>query len=101
MPYPEFLAQDFSDGEFSIPSLATASEQIAEHGKFNFLMSDGDYLIAYGHDRLHYLEQKEATDIAMIATEPLTAETRWIAFEPRELRIYHHGKLAARTTTQP
>lgn len=96
-----FLAQDFSDGEFSMPSLATASEQIAAHGKFNFLMSDGDYLIAYGHDRLHYLERAGEIDIAMIATEPLTGEAGWVGFAPGELRIYRHGKLTARIVTQP
>jgi len=84
------------------------SELIASHGKFNFLMSDGEYLIAYGHDRLHYLEQKgsdaqggASADSAMIATEPLPGEGSWIAFEPGELRIYRLGKLAGRLITRP
>lgn len=78
----------------SFPILATASEMIASHGKFNFLMSDGDYLIAYGHDRLHYLEQcAAATASVMIATEPLSADEDWIPFAAGELRIYHAGRL--------
>ncbi|MDP2828066.1 MAG: class II glutamine amidotransferase [Sulfuricellaceae bacterium] len=99
-----YLAQDFYApvaSEFLMASLAAASEQIAAHGKFNFLMSDGDYLIAYGHDRLHYLEQSGEIDIAMIATEPLTDQAHWISFEPGELRIYRNGKLAGRVVTQP
>jgi glutamine amidotransferase len=82
----------------SFPILATASELIASHGKFNFLMSDGDYLIAYGHDRLHYLERQNADAASvMIATEPLSAGASWIPFAPGELRIYHAGRLVEQT----
>jgi glutamine amidotransferase len=96
------------DATVSFPAVAMISELIASHGKFNFLMSDGEYLIAYGHDRLHYLEQGESdaqggasADSAMIATEPLPGEGSWIVFEPGELRIYRLGKLAGRLITRP
>lgn len=96
------------NADASFPTVAMISELIASHGKFNFLMSDGEYLIAYGHDRLHYLEQggsdsqsDDFADSAMIATEPLPGEINWIAFDPGELRIYRRGKLVGRLITKP
>ncbi|MEZ5615269.1 MAG: class II glutamine amidotransferase [Rhodocyclaceae bacterium] len=83
-----------------IEGLAMVSNLIVSFGKFNFLMSDGERLIAYGHDRLHYLDRcnyrgmgGNRESLAMVATEPLDADDPWIPFEPGELRIYHHGLL--------
>ncbi|BCB28127.1 class II glutamine amidotransferase [Sulfurimicrobium lacus] len=92
------LARDFNshdaDIQISFATLAAASELVASHGKFNFLMSDGEHLIAYGHDRLHYLERTDDIfDSVMIATEPLIPNADWISFELGELRIYRRGKL--------
>lgn len=70
--------------------LGSISKGIARHGKFNFLLSDGEYLIAYGHDRLHYRES--AAGGVLIATEPLGEAAGWLAFAPDELRIYHAGR---------
>lgn len=74
-----------------ISHLANLSEKISALGKFNFLLSDGQLLIAYGHDRLHYLDLEHET---IIATEALTEEP-WLAFLPGELRVYRHGRLIA------
>lgn len=88
-------------------TVAMISELIASHGKFNFLMSDGEYLIAYGHDRLHYLELSApaslggAANSTMIATEPLPGDGEWTLFEPGELRIYRLGRMARRILTRP
>lgn len=50
-------------------------KKIAAHGKFNFLLSDGKLLIAYGHDRLHYQESADAGfPSVMIATTPVAPE---------------------------
>ena len=102
------LAQNSNDGApvanapVSFTSLAMVSELVASHGKFNFLMSDGEHLIAYGHDRLHYLERSGApADSAMIATEPLPGNEGWVSFEPGELRIYRFGRIAERILTRP
>lgn len=82
--------------------LAMVSELVAAHGKFNFLMSDGEYLIAYGHDRLHYLERGEGADgHVIIATEPLLGHAGWIPFDAGELRVYRSGRLAGRILTCP
>ncbi len=84
--------------------LVAVSGRIAAHGKFNFLLSDGKLLIAYGHDRLHYLHQPTSTDItqtiAMVATEPLGETSRWTAFAPGELRIYQDGVLLKQLSTR-
>ena len=87
--------------EDAFRTLARISEGIASHGKFNFLMSDGEYLMAYGHDRLHYIEHPgfHACSAALIATEPL--HEGWIPFEKGELRIYRQGSIAGRILTQP
>ena len=83
--------------------LVAISGQIAAHGKFNFLLSDGKLLIAYGHDRLHYLHQPLSADatqtVAMVATEPLGEPARWTAFAPGELRIYQDGMLLRQLST--
>ena len=82
--------------------LATISELIAGHGKFNFLLSDGEYLIAYGHDRLHHLESRDhSIDFALVATEPLGNAEAWTSFEAGELRIYRAGMLMGRISTNP
>jgi len=76
--------------------LAHLAGSIAALGKFNFLLSDGRYLLAYGHDRLHYLERTgSGTDLGLIATEPLDGEG-WRPFEPGELRAYGRGALLLR-----
>jgi glutamine amidotransferase len=97
------LARDFNDpathAGLSFETLAAASELVASHGKFNFLMSDGEHLIAYGHDRLHYLERRtgDAASV-MIATEPLNTSEGWASFAAGELRIYRSGRLVEQTS---
>ena len=88
-------------------TIAHVAEAIASYGQFNFLLSDGDYLIAYAHDRLHYLERqdrnanRDAVDVALIATEPLASCMPWLPFESGELRIYRQGRLVGDRKTHP
>jgi glutamine amidotransferase len=91
-----------------LDTLAGVAETLASHGRFNFLMSDGIHLIAYGHDRLHSLAKTRAAlrlnaenKIAIIATEPLTEDPDWLAFEPGELRVYRTGRQIANFITHP
>lgn len=91
-----------------LDAVARVSELIASHGKFNFLMSDGEHLIAYGHDRLHHLQRqaagpsgKLAANLAIVATEPLTSDEDWFPFDPGELRVYRRGRLTERVKTTP
>jgi len=90
-------------------NLAVVSGLVASLGKFNFLMSDGEHLIAYGHDRLHYLERASSSQLdglpvtvnsALLATEPLDENADWTSFQPGELRLYRSGKIMGRLITQ-
>lgn len=93
------VTRHFQDAGADWPAqLGAISEVIARHGKFNFLLSDGDNLIAYGHDHLHYLEMD---GVALIATEPLSGHPGWTPFEPGELRIYNAGARVGRVATHP
>jgi glutamine amidotransferase len=91
-----------------LDTLAGVAETFASHGRFNFLMSDGVHLVAYGHDRLHSLAETRAgfrpdtgSETAVIATEPLTGDPGWLAFEPGELRVYRAGRQIAHFITHP
>lgn len=88
-------------------NLAVVSGLIASHGKFNFLMSDGEHLIAYGHDRLHYLEHTSAdqsggtpVSSVLVATEPLDNNKAWTSFQPGELCLFRSGKMIGHMMTQ-
>lgn len=82
--------------------LATISGSVAGLGKFNFLLSDGEHLIAYGHDRLHHLESHDdGVDSALVATEPLGNAANWTPFEAGELRTYRAGLPVGRISTYP
>ncbi len=109
----EHIATAFSgpraqEGNRWLDALADVAEMLASRGRFNFLMSDGEHLIAYGHDRLWSLDNTSAaccgdptSDIAVIATEPLTESDVWSPFRPGELRIYLAGRQIASFLTRP
>ncbi|GMQ92343.1 MAG: class II glutamine amidotransferase [Gammaproteobacteria bacterium] len=85
-----------------VGTLATLSSMIASYGQFNFLMSEGEYLVAYGHDRLHALERCcQDTRLILIASEPLTVDEPWLPFTPGELQIFRAGERVARIQTAP
>lgn len=84
-----------ADQQRWLARLVEVAKAIAATGKFNFLMSDGRLLIAYGHDRLHYLDRGDGQQAhALVSTEPLTGDD-WQCFAPGELRVYCDGKLSA------
>lgn len=90
------------EGSWWLGELAELSELVSSRGRFNFLMSDGSYLIAYGHDRLYGLERcGHGLKLALIATEPLTQDEAWESFVPGELRVYREGELLTRLATRP
>lgn len=79
--------------------IKSESEKICKLGNFNFLLSDGEYLYAFGDTSLYYVKRRapfmevtlkddgytlnlneiKAPDekVILIATEPLTVEERW------------------------
>ncbi|CCD30001.1 Glutamine amidotransferase class-II [Candidatus Glomeribacter gigasporarum BEG34] len=95
-------------------AVAALTRQMTDYGVFNFLLSNGQALFAYGSTHLHYIVRrwpfstahlidadmtidfaKYTTPedcIAVIATQPLTDDEHWHAFEPGDLRMFRHGE---------
>jgi glutamine amidotransferase len=93
-------------------------------GKLNFLLSNGDFLIAHCSTELSYLIRKAPFSVAslkdqdvtidfssltttqdrvaVIATQPLTENEPWISIEPGTLLLFRNGALIleAKTTSQ-
>jgi predicted glutamine amidotransferase len=88
---------------------------IAAHGEFNFLLSNGDFLFAHCATKLSYIirqapfsvahlkDQDVSIDfsevtsgddrVAVIATTPLTDNEQWTALPPGALALFVHGSL--------
>ena len=98
------------------PAVAEISAGIAAHGNFNFLLSNGQALFAHCSSQLHALQRQHpfptarlvdydlSLDLgalnhrddrmALIATEPLTADEHWLAFRTGELKVFVDGTQA-------
>jgi len=96
------------------PLLARLLPELARHGVFNMLLSDGQALYAYGTTRLVWLQRQrpfgrarlldsgleidfgatngETDRMALVATAPLTEDEPWQAFEAGELRVFCEGR---------
>jgi len=96
------------------PAVAELADRIAPHGRFNFLLSDGEALYAHASTRLFWLKRAHpfptahlvdhdlsldlgATNgpddrMALIATEPLTRNEAWTPFGAGELRVFVAGE---------
>ncbi|CAB1210023.1 Putative glutamine amidotransferase YafJ [Acinetobacter bouvetii] len=94
--------------------LAEISPQIAEHGTFNFCLSNGQALFTYAITKLHWLVREypfkpaqlidldvevdfsQVTTpedrVAVITTEPLTQNEVWTAFKPGEMILFQQGR---------
>jgi glutamine amidotransferase len=90
--------------------------QIARHGTFNFLLSNGEALWAHASTHLHYVlrrhpftratlsdedlsvnfaEHTSVRDrVAVVVTQPLTTDEAWMTFEPGRLYAFVDGDLA-------
>jgi glutamine amidotransferase len=101
--------------------LADITREIAAHGEFNFLLSNGNCLYAHCATKLAYIVRKapfavaHLTDqdvsidfsevanaddrVALIATLPLTDNENWITMEPGTLMVFHDGMPAATART--
>ena len=96
---------------------------ISRHGEFNFLLSNGDFLVAHASTRLHYLirqapfAQAHLTDedvtvdfsdvtspddrVAVIATQPLTDNENWLPMPPGTLWHFRDGAVVGQCATLP
>lgn len=79
---------------FWLQTVVQLSDSIARQGQFNFLMSDGTYLLAYGHDRLYRSRSyRDDHSILLIASAPLTQDAAWESFRPGELLVARNGEV--------
>jgi predicted glutamine amidotransferase len=111
------LRHRFGDTPPALPALAAAlrelAQEIAAHGTFNMMLSDGTVLFAHCSTSLYYIvrqhpfatatlsdedmtvdfSQVTTPDdrVAVIVTEPLTANETWTAFAPGELKVFVDG----------
>jgi predicted glutamine amidotransferase len=95
-------------------AVAAVAEDLAAHGSFNFLLSNGDVLLAHCSTRLAYIVRKapfgtahlmdedltvdfrDVTSpedrVAVIATAPLTDNETWTPLAPGELLMFRGGE---------
>ncbi|MFJ7567888.1 class II glutamine amidotransferase [Herminiimonas sp. NPDC097707] len=111
------LRRQFGDTLPALPPLRAAIEklctEIATHGTFNMMLSDGSALFAHCSTNLHYIVRQfpfaeavlcdedmkvdfsEVTTpsdrVAIIVTEPLTTNETWTQFKPGELKVFIDG----------
>ncbi|WP_371439125.1 class II glutamine amidotransferase [Polaromonas sp.] len=119
-----WIMQELAKSHADVPSVEELSitlrelaGNIAGHGTFNFLLSNGQALWAHASTSLYYVERKhpfahatlsdedvsvnfaEHTDpadrVAVVVTAPLTTNENWTAFAPGELKVFVDGALAA------
>jgi glutamine amidotransferase len=115
-----WLMQELAKAHAGVPTIAELSCTLREllpvlhaHGSFNLLLSNGQALWAHGSTRLFWLQRRHpfgrarladedlSVDfgalttpddrVAVIATEPVTADEAWQAFAPGELRVFVGG----------
>ena len=116
-----WLMQELAKSHANMPSVSELSltlreltPQIAKHGTFNFLLSNGQALWAHASTQLCYVERKHpfataqlsdqelsidfaqyATPddrVAVVVTAPLTTNEVWTPFAPGELAVFVAGQ---------
>ena len=115
-----WLMQELAKAHASVPSIAELSAtlaellpQVAKHGTFNAMLSNGQALWAHCSTRLFHivrqhpfapasLQDEDVTvdfatvtlprdRVAVVVTEPLTKDESWDAFASGELRVFVDG----------
>ena len=94
-------------------ALQALATEIAAHGPFNLMLSDGSALFAHCSTKLHYIvrqypfaearlsDEDISVDfsqvttpndrVAIIVTEPLTTNESWTQFQPGQLKVFVDG----------
>lgn len=115
-----WLMQELAKAHAAMPSIPELTRtlrelvpRVAAHGTFNFMLSNGQALWAHCSTHLHYLVRQhpfqrarlqdedisvdfaqvttQADRVAVVVTEPLTADETWQAFLPGELKVFVDG----------
>jgi glutamine amidotransferase len=116
-----WLMQELAKNHARLPTVQALTEtlaelvpQIARHGTFNFLLSNGDALWAHCSTHLHYVlrahpfaaarlrDEDLSVDfaqhtgpsdrVAVVVTEPLTHDEPWVTMAPGELAVFCDGR---------
>jgi predicted glutamine amidotransferase len=104
------------------PVVAELADRIAGHGRFNFLLSDGQALYAHCSTRLFFLQRRHPFPTAhlvdhdlsmdlsvangpddrmvLVATEPLTRNEAWVPLGAGELQVFVAGEPVWRRAPQ-
>lgn len=115
-----WLMQELAKAHAGVPTIAELTQtlrelvpRIAAHGTFNFMLSNGQALWAHCSTKLHYIvrqhpfraahlqDEDMSVDfaqvttphdrVAVVVTEPLTADETWQPFAPGELKVFVDG----------
>lgn len=115
-----WLMQELAKAHAAVPPVAELTRTLAElvpviaaHGSFNFLLSNGQALWAHCATKLFFIERAHpfrrarladedlsidfsavttANDrVAVVVTEPLTADEAWTTLAPGELAVFQDG----------
>ncbi|MET0332982.1 MAG: class II glutamine amidotransferase [Rhizobacter sp.] len=116
-----WLMQELAKAHAGVPTIAELTHtlkelapRIAAHGTFNFMLSNGQALWAHCSTNLHYLvrqhpftsahlqDEDMSVDfarvttpndrVAVVVTQPLTANESWLPFSPGELKVFVDGE---------
>ncbi|WP_166372486.1 class II glutamine amidotransferase [Psychromonas sp. SA13A] len=113
------LHQDFpeqpTDMRLIFKKIASYADQLRALGVFNMLLSDGQYVMCYCTNNLHWITrrapfgkaqlidedmivdfQEETSDsdiVTVIATRPLTKDESWNKMETGQFCVFHFGEL--------
>ena len=116
-----WLMQEMWKSHADVPSveeltltLRELAPRIARHGRFNFLLSNGDALWAHCSTNLWYVERQHPfahaqladedlsidfaqhtsrdDKVAVVVTAPLTVNESWTQFQPGELKVFVDGQ---------
>ncbi|MCZ8234070.1 MAG: class II glutamine amidotransferase [Inhella sp.] len=119
-----WLMQELAKAHCQVPSVSELTltlrellPQLHARGTFNLLLSNGQALWAHASTRLHYVlrahpfgatrladddlsvdfaqHTRPSDRVAVVATEPLTPDERWVALAPGALAVFQHGQLVA------
>jgi glutamine amidotransferase len=115
-----WLMQELAKSHASVPpigeltaTLAELMPRVAAHGVFNAMLDNGQALWAHCSTHLHHIvrqhpfaraslqdedvtvdfaQQTSPRDrVAVVVTEPLTKDERWVPFAPGEIRVFVEG----------
>jgi glutamine amidotransferase len=117
-----WLMQEINKAHATVPTpeelthtLRELTPQIAKHGTFNFLLSNGQALWAHASTNLHYVireypfttvqlkDEDVSVDLSelngpedklvIVVTQPLTTNENWTAMAAGELKVFVEGSL--------